>query len=383
MYAARGHIQERPAASSTTATSPRPCCPTTSTSTTSIGTSSGTPAAACTSRTPTGTCRSARSRCASTWTARRASICLRIAAGGWHTPGAKDRYGAVLFVEKEGFLPLFRAVKLAERYDLAIMSTQGRQHHGGAHPDRHSGRRRRAGLLHPRLRRHRLHHRRHARPRHPALLLDQRGRDRSRAPARGRQKYGLESEDVYYQGANGRTTRTTTNEIRRKIEAGLKENGATEEEIEFLLRRRVELNAFTSDQLVEWIEEKLEEHGVEKVVPEEDTLAAAARGFARDLIAKRYLDTFADDIDREVDRYAASWAASRRPWRGCSRRTGRCPGTMRCSRSSGSEMAPGSRPAPRPARRDRARCAGRDGRQPEAAMAAGASSQPRSETRLP
>jgi hypothetical protein len=27
-----------------------------------------------------------------------------------------------LFVEKEGFMPLFEAVKLAERYDLALMS---------------------------------------------------------------------------------------------------------------------------------------------------------------------------------------------------------------------------------------------------------------------
>jgi hypothetical protein len=46
-------------------------------------------------------------------------------AGGWRTAGAKDRYGAVLFVEKEGFLPLFRAVQLAERYDLALMSSKG------------------------------------------------------------------------------------------------------------------------------------------------------------------------------------------------------------------------------------------------------------------
>ena len=41
------------------------------------------------------------------------------------TFGPGHRYGAVLFVEKEGFMPLFRAVKLAERYDLAIMSTKG------------------------------------------------------------------------------------------------------------------------------------------------------------------------------------------------------------------------------------------------------------------
>ena len=114
------------------------------------------------------------------------------------------------------------------------------------------------------------------------------------------QKYALESEDVYYRGANGRTL-IDDQSIRLKIRDQLKANGATKEEIEFLLHHRVELNAFASDQLVEWIEEKLVEHGVEKVVPEEETLAKAVRGFARDLIAKRYLDTFAADIDREVD----------------------------------------------------------------------------------
>ena len=41
------------------------------------------------------------------------------------THGPEQRYGAVLFVEKEGFAPLFKAAQLAERYDLAIMSTKG------------------------------------------------------------------------------------------------------------------------------------------------------------------------------------------------------------------------------------------------------------------
>ena len=41
------------------------------------------------------------------------------------TSGPSGRYGAVLFCEKEGFNELFRAVRLAERYDLAIMSTKG------------------------------------------------------------------------------------------------------------------------------------------------------------------------------------------------------------------------------------------------------------------
>ena len=38
----------------------------------------------------------------------------------------QNRFGAILFIdEKEGFTPLFEAVRLAERHDLAIMSTKG------------------------------------------------------------------------------------------------------------------------------------------------------------------------------------------------------------------------------------------------------------------
>jgi DNA topoisomerase VI subunit A len=41
------------------------------------------------------------------------------------TRGPKNRFGAILFLEKEGFGPLLEAVNLAARYDLAIMSTKG------------------------------------------------------------------------------------------------------------------------------------------------------------------------------------------------------------------------------------------------------------------
>ncbi len=41
------------------------------------------------------------------------------------TLGPGNRFGAILFIEKEGFMPLFKEVRLAERYDLAIMSTKG------------------------------------------------------------------------------------------------------------------------------------------------------------------------------------------------------------------------------------------------------------------
>ncbi len=41
------------------------------------------------------------------------------------TYGPDGCYGAMLYVEKEGFMPLFERVNLAQRYDIGIMSSKG------------------------------------------------------------------------------------------------------------------------------------------------------------------------------------------------------------------------------------------------------------------
>src|SRR5262249_16076823 len=41
------------------------------------------------------------------------------------TQGPENRYTTVLFVEKEGFDPIFEASRIAERFDVALMSTKG------------------------------------------------------------------------------------------------------------------------------------------------------------------------------------------------------------------------------------------------------------------
>ena len=74
-------------------------------------------------------------------------------------------------------------------------------------------------------------------------------------------------------------------------------NGATREEAEFLLRRRVELNALTSDQLVAFIERKLTEHGIQKVVPSVDLLRDTYRLYAK---SKRVEEIVAEAI-AEID----------------------------------------------------------------------------------
>src|SRR5262245_7751837 len=63
-------------------------------------------------------------------------------------------------------------------------------------------------------------------------------------------------------------TRTGTNILREQ----LAENGATNAEIDILINERVELNAMTSDALIEMIERKLRDYGLEKVIPPNDDL---------------------------------------------------------------------------------------------------------------
>jgi hypothetical protein len=221
--------------------------------------------------------------------------------GGWATRGPDDRFGAVLFVEKEGFMPLFRAVKLAKRYDLAIMSTKGLSTTAARQLVDHLVGEKKvpvfcirdfdldgfkiAGTLREGTRRYSWRSR-------GAIDLGLRGEDI--------ETWELEQEEVFYRGAGGRLL-DDKEAIRRKIKPTILSYGGTSAEVETLLTHRAELNAFPSDQLVEWIEGKLEEHGVEKIVPTDEVLLQAARGFARDAIAARHLEALRDQIGAEVD----------------------------------------------------------------------------------
>jgi len=75
-------------------------------------------------------------------------------------------------------------------------------------------------------------------------------------------RLGLESEGVAVDTDRGKLARR------------LRINGADGDEIEFLLSgRRVELNSMASDRFVRFVEDKLRENGVTKVVPPPETLA--------------------------------------------------------------------------------------------------------------
>jgi hypothetical protein len=201
------------------------------------------------------------------------------------TAGSNNRYSSVLFLEKEGFAPLLEQVEIAKRYDLAIMSTKGMSNVAArALVDQLAGEGVQllvardfdksgfsiAATLTGDTRRYRFGNR---------VDVTDLGLRLSDV-----ETYSLEAEPVYYK------------ERWWKVEQNLHRNGATPAEVEFLRDRRVELNAFTSDQLVGWLEAKLEEHGVEKVVPDVDTLAIAYRR----VLARRAVNAKIDELSRSI-----------------------------------------------------------------------------------
>ncbi len=192
---------------------------------------------------------------------------IEISSPKVETSGPTARYGAVLFIEKEGFDPLFKEAKLAERYDLAIMSTKGLSNVASRRlVDEICG-----GLDIPLFVLHDF-------DKAGFSILGTLQRSTERYYFRHRCTVidlGLRLEDVQRLGLDAEASYDRGSEW--SIRANLRRNGATQEEIEFLLNERVELNALPSDTLVEWIESKLKEHGVEKIVPKADFLIEAYR----------------------------------------------------------------------------------------------------------
>jgi RNA polymerase-interacting CarD/CdnL/TRCF family regulator len=66
----------------------------------------------------------------------------------------------------------------------------------------------------------------------------------------------------------------------------------------FLLTDRVELNALASDDLVAWIEAKLGQHGIRKIVPDNELLAETYRVFKR---SKRVEKIMAEELKKQDD----------------------------------------------------------------------------------
>ncbi len=104
------------------------------------------------------------------------------------------------------------------------------------------------------------------------------------------QEMNLQSETVDYNG-----------KVDPRI--NLKQSGATDAECAFLVRHRypwsgerVELNAMTAPQFVAFLERKLDQYGVKKVIPDDKTLAAAYEHASRLAIIQTAIDRATQEI---------------------------------------------------------------------------------------
>jgi DNA topoisomerase VI subunit B len=193
------------------------------------------------------------------------------------TRGPANRYRYVLFVEKEGFYPLLERHRIADRYDVAIMSTKGMSVTA-------------ARQLVDRLSEQGV----------TVLVLrdfDKAGfsivhtlrTDSHRYKFRSKPNVldiGLRLEDVHEWGLEP-LAEPVGYGTKMDPRVGLRAAGATEEECGFLVNdgaygrgwsgRRVELNAFTSPRFIEYIEHQFAKVGVAKVVPDGEALKSAYR----------------------------------------------------------------------------------------------------------
>jgi hypothetical protein len=175
------------------------------------------------------------------------------------TYGPDGAYGAVLYVEKEGFMPLFERVNLAERYDIAIMSSKGMSVTAARDLVNH--------LDVPVLVLHDF-------DASGIIIVD------TLANSTRRYQYGCDNVidiGLQYDDINGLTSEPANCNISadRLAQAGLGQGA-----IDFLNGSRVELNAMTARQLVDFVETKLNQHGIEKIIPGNDTLDKTYRMFA-------------------------------------------------------------------------------------------------------
>ncbi|UDL87044.1 ATP-binding protein [Mesorhizobium sp. PAMC28654] len=223
----------------------------------------------------------------------RHSTSLLSTAGGLHqTVGPGDRYGAVLFIEKEGFEPLLRAARIAERFDIAIMSTKGMSVIAARSLiDRISA----SGLKI--LVAHDL-------DLSGIRIFGTLGTDSSRyqfANTPDIRRLGVTLDQANDLGLQ--SERQDVKGDHERLLVGLRDHGASEAEIAFITGgRRVELNAMPSDQFVEWIEAGLRLHDVQKVIPPTETIERRAR----QIIGMRHLRQDAADLELAAQRYAAT-----------------------------------------------------------------------------
>jgi hypothetical protein len=200
------------------------------------------------------------------------------------TNGPQGNYGAVLYVEKEGFMPLFERVRLAKRYDIAIMSSKGMSVTA-------------ARELVNRI----------CRASVPLLVLhdfDAAGIIIKDTLENDTRRYRYTSPPkvidigLHYGDIAGLPSEPCNSNISAER---LSEAGLGQDAIDFLSTQRVELNAMTSRQLIDFVEGKLKQHGIGKVIPDSNTLAKTYQMFAASDRLSEAFDELKEKLEDESE----------------------------------------------------------------------------------
>jgi hypothetical protein len=214
--------------------------------------------------------------------------------------GPSGGFGAVLFIEKEGFHPLIERAQIARKYDLAIMSTKGLSVTAAR----------------------RLADRMCSKYDVPLLVLhdfDKAGFSILGTLQRDTRRYEFENEidvvdlglrliDVVEMGLVSEFQ--SIKGSRSAVEDNLRTNGATQHEIDFMFRdfnpqtqavHRVELNAMTSPEFVDFLERKLRQHAITKVIPDEEFLAEVYVSMEKGRRLAEAVKGFTPEIDENVE----------------------------------------------------------------------------------
>jgi DNA topoisomerase VI subunit A len=216
----------------------------------------------------------------------------------WPSLEEHARFKAVLYIEKEGFEPLLDEAKIAERFDLAIIGCKGQSVAAARklvdHVCRVNG-----GV--------------------PLFIVhdfDKSGFEIAECLTEI-SDWAVDNDRVAYQFENeinfvdfglrlDDAKKYNLNSERVKKKVMIKSSYVTDEERAFLESgRRIELNAFTAPQFIEWLESKLvEQLGKKRLVPDDQTLAKAyqrATLIARINSAIEQLQKEFSDVDCEVE----------------------------------------------------------------------------------
>jgi DNA topoisomerase VI subunit A len=200
------------------------------------------------------------------------------------TSGPANRYRYALFIEKEGFAPLLEQAQIAARYDMALMSTKGMTVTAARELVERLSRQGvtvlvmrdfdKAGFSIVHTLSHSTRRYRYERP--PAVI-----------------DLGLRLADVKAMGLEGETVEYED----ENPHALLRKRGTTEAEVAYLVSsksqhwhgKRVELNELTSEELLAWLDGKLNALGVQKVLPDDAALREAYKRAVRMAEIRRFI----------------------------------------------------------------------------------------------